>query len=1143
MVLAMLAVAKAGAAFMMMDPAYPKDRIQYMLNDAQAHVIISESAVLSSIDLSDIKLSIPEEKKEDKRERERQERRDERKREHKSTDEKKGDEKRSEEKKEERKGEETKHVEERKGEEKKREEKRGEERKGEEKKGEEKKGEEKKGEEKKGEERKGEEKKAEEKKDGGARVSSLQVVVLDQDWANIKKCPAENLRSSASVQGTDLMYVVYTSGSTGRPKGVMINHISLTSMAQWHAREYKHTPADRESQMIAPAFDPVMLEIWPFLTIGASIQFMPDHVRASPPSLMRWLVDQRITAALFATPVAETVIHEVWPANTALKFITAGGDKLHRGPRHRVPFRFDNHYGPSENTVITTFFIIPPQLSSPPPIGRPVSNSTCYVLDSRLQPVPIGVPGELYIGGDCLARGYLNRPDLTKERFMRSPFSADPEARIYKTGDLVRYLPDGNLEFLGRVDLQVKIRGFRIELGEIESVLAQHVAVSECVVEVREPKAGNKQLVAYVTWRPEFKSTTVDAVKMFLKEALPEYMVPSAFVIMEQLPLTANGKVDRRNLPEPDWRATSSSLTEYVAPTTPTQISLATMWATLLGMERVGIHDNFFELGGHSLTAAVLLSRIRDEFHVEVPIAKIFDASTVEKLAAEIDSMVGGNGVDQDEDGVSVRGRAAVPAVEQDLSAESERVYRESGLTEAMNALWQAESKNGLGNIEERLKESSRMPTNVFLTGASGYLGAFLLKVLLQKTRATIHCLVRVDDPSKAVDRIHRNLKQYNLIADGHPYLNRIMPVVGDLSKPLLGLSPERFDLLSREIDVIYHCGAFVNSILPYSHLKNANVLGTIEALRLATRGHLKPFHHISTLSVFPDGPYPNRLPESTPLTSSIGLHEGYAQSKWVADKVVLQAHQDNIPVVIYRPGRITGDQKTGVASIEDFMCRMTKGCLQMEMAPDLDWLLDMTPVDFVSQAIVHLSQTTSYYLPRTTSPAFCPTYHLCNPSPLPWPKLIEWLRSFGYAIRQVPYTQWRERLLQVARDSEVRTGPASRRPPVSPHAAQENALLPLIPIFGDTAESMGSSRTMPHFDTSLTQQALQSAMLVCPPVSSRLLVTYFRYYIRCGFLTPPQRDRDQFDMDVDMEGEAENEVEEEESSSSSDRRSRFERP
>jgi thioester reductase-like protein len=798
-------------------------------------------------------------------------------------------------------------------------------------------------------------------------------------------------------------------------------------MCQWHAKEYGHTAADRSSQMIAPAFDPVALELWPYLTLGGSVHVMPDKVRASPVELVRWLTTTRITAALFATPVAETVIHETWPDNHCLRFMTSGGDKLHRGSRVPQRFRFDNHYGPSENTIITTFCTIPSLLTTPPPIGKAVANTTCVVLDRYRQPVPIGVPGELYVGGDCLARGYWNRVELTKERFIHSPFDADPAARLYKTGDLVRYLPDGQLEFLGRVDLQVKIRGFRIELGEIESVLTQHSSISECCVEVREPKAGNKQLVGYVVWGSNLPTApTIEALRAFLKETLPEYMVPAAFVVLPKLPLTANGKVDRRLLPEPDWRAAGASGHALVPPSTPTQHTLVDTWKVLLGLPEIGIHDNFFDLGGHSLTAAKLLSKIRETFHLELAVAKIFEEPTVERLAATIDNIL--------QFGM---GAAAGPAA--DVSQDAARVWASSGLADRLSQLWTSRPDAW---APSRLAELSAAPKNVFLTGASGYLGAFLLEVLLTQTTAVIHCLVRAKDPTEGVGRLWTNLHAYGLDTACERHASRMRAVCGDLGKPLLGLSAAAFDVLADEVDVIYHCGALVNSVLPYSQLKGPNVLGTLEVLRLSCQRLIKPVHHISTLSVFPEVDYHGAVTERTPLPSAETLKEGYAISKWVADQLIWCAYRAGLPVALYRPGRITGHHVTGVASVEDVMCRMTKGCLQLEAAPDLDWLLDMTPVDFVSHGIVALSRTVDFAEldgalteRRGTGPAgaalplpdaiLSPVFHLCNAAPMAWVAFVAWMNKFGYACEQLPYVEWRARLIEVVRQIEENGGEA----------------------------------------------------------------------------------------------------------------------
>jgi acyl carrier protein len=271
------------------------------------------------------------------------------------------------------------------------------------------------------------------------------------------------------------------------------------------------------------------------------------------------------------------------------------------------------------------------------PIGRSIRNLQAYILDKHLQPTPIGIPGELHLGGAGLSRGYLNRPELTAEKFIQHPFSDEPEARLYKTGDLVRYLPDGNIEFLGRVDQQVKVRGFRIELGEIEAVLDQHPTVQEAVVTAREDSPGDKRLVAYIV--PATGQTPeVTELRHFLAQQLPNYMVPAVFVILASMPMTPNGKIDRRALPAPEASLVSGP-ESYVPPRTPIEQELAKMWVDILKVEQVGIHDNFFDLGGHSLSATRLVSRVRDTFQIELPLQSIFEAQTVAELAQTIEQL------------------------------------------------------------------------------------------------------------------------------------------------------------------------------------------------------------------------------------------------------------------------------------------------------------------------------------------------------------------------------------------------------------------------------------------------------------------------------------------------------------------------
>ncbi|HYY16495.1 MAG TPA: amino acid adenylation domain-containing protein, partial [Gammaproteobacteria bacterium] len=327
----------------------------------------------------------------------------------------------------------------------------------------------------------------------GARL-----ICLDTGWPMIARGPEENFDSG--VKAENLAYVIYTSGSTGRPKGVSAPHKGLLNLAFWHQGAFEVTSPDRATQLAGTAFDASVWEIWPYLSTGASLYIINSEILSSPVHLRDWLVSQAVTISFLPTPLAEMVLPLEWPAAPALRILLTGGDKLHQYPSPSVPFRLINNYGPTENTVVTTSGLVASKgREATPPIGRPIANTQVYVLDRHLEPVPIGVPGELYIGSDGLARGYLYQPELTPERFIPHPFSEAPGGRLYKTGDLVRYLPEGSLEFLGRLDHQVKVRGFRIELGEIEAVLGGHPGVREAVVLAREDSPGDKRLVAYYT--------------------------------------------------------------------------------------------------------------------------------------------------------------------------------------------------------------------------------------------------------------------------------------------------------------------------------------------------------------------------------------------------------------------------------------------------------------------------------------------------------------------------------------------------------------------------------------------------------------------------------------------------------------------
>jgi len=462
---------------------------------------------------------------------------------------------------------------------------------------------------------------------------SARVMCLDSDFKTITGESKDNPANKTAPD--NLANVIYTSGSTGRPKGVCVSHRGVVRLVK-ETNYAELTPEEVFLQLASISFDASTFEIWGSLLNGAKLVVMPPGT-PSLGELEQALLKHRITTLWLTAGLFHLMVDEKPDAFSHVRQLLAGGDVLSVSHVRRFVSKnpnctLINGYGPTENTTFTCCHTIElsGQSEKSVPIGRPIANTRVYVLDSRLQPVPVGVFGELHTGGDGLARGYLNRPELTGEKFIPDPFSEKPEARLYKTGDLVRYLPDGNIEFLGRIDNQVKIRGFRIELAEIEAVLGQHQFVKEATVIAREDKSGDTSLAAYLVLEKK-KSIANDELRQFLKEKLPEYMVPSAFVILDALPLNPNNKVDRSALPAPDNFASGTSKT-FVAPRNSLEAQLTLIWEKILNTHPIGVTDNFFELGGHSLLAVRLLAEIKRVTGKNLPVIAFFQSPTVEQL-------------------------------------------------------------------------------------------------------------------------------------------------------------------------------------------------------------------------------------------------------------------------------------------------------------------------------------------------------------------------------------------------------------------------------------------------------------------------------------------------------------------------------
>lgn len=478
------------------------------------------------------------------------------------------------------------------------------------------------------------------------QFSHLRLLCLDADLPQLAAQSVDNLPHR--VDPDDLAYVIYTSGSTGRPKGVQVRHEGLSNFLFSMSHQPGLTDRDILLAVTTLSFDIAALEIYLPPVVGARTVIVSRAVAADGKRLLRQMAQAGVTV-MQATPATwKLLLASGWQDGAGLK-VLCGGEAMPRALADRlleIGADLWNLYGPTETTIWSTAYKVRPG-RGPVSIGRPIANTEIYLLDGHLQPVPTGLPGELYIGGDGLARGYLGRPDLTAEKFIPHPFSDEPGARLYRTGDLARYLPDGNIEFLGRLDHQVKIRGFRIELGEIESALRRHQAVGETVVVAREDTPGEKRLVAYVVPAspgPRSRSLKREAQNLhselyhFLEDKLPDYMMPAAFVFLEALPLTPNGKVDRRALPLPGGSRPDLE-TDYIPPRTPTEEKLVHIWAEVLDFEQIGVFDNFFELGGQSLLATRILSQVRDHLQIELSLRVLFETATVAGLAQHIETV------------------------------------------------------------------------------------------------------------------------------------------------------------------------------------------------------------------------------------------------------------------------------------------------------------------------------------------------------------------------------------------------------------------------------------------------------------------------------------------------------------------------
>ncbi len=784
-----------------------------------------------------------------------------------------------------------------------------------------------------------------------------------------KHCPDD---AATHYAADTAAYIMYTSGTTGNPKGVSSKHHAIHRLVKNNGY-LTLSEEDIIAQAANLTFDAATFEIWGALLSGAHLVCV-DKDNILDPKYFESFLKRHDVSVLWLT----TVLFDRYVAYSSTMFrhiehLIVGGDVLNpttvktvfKHPETR-PQEIINGYGPTENTTFTCTYSIPDDVASnqPIPIGKPIANTTLYILDKYNNPMPIDVPGELCAAGDGLSTGYLNLPALTQAAFVENIFSAESE-KMYKTGDFVKWDPQGLVHFLGRQDNQVKISGFRVEISAIEQAILAYPNVAQALV-ISNGRQYKKFLSSYIVLQDREAGIAISGLRQYLLSYLPYYMVPATYFILEEIPLNQHDKIDRARLPLPEKNQRYLTGT-LIKPRNTLESELSALWTKILHVDDVGVHDSFFSLGGHSLLMTDMMMQVDEHYHINIPFKYFLKNPTIAHLANLIE-----NPYVDDQSVDALLNDAILALPKQDI----------------------------------RLLAPNDPPRHILLTGATSFLGQHLLCELLAHTQATIFCLVRGDNQAHTKQRLLKALKQNKLLLPSAD-LDRIQVVKGNLDDPLLGLTTSDYEKLGKQVDAIYHNAAEVNHLYSYEQLKSANVESTLELLRLSLTHKKKQFHFMSTLSAVNDIDKQGMLLEadSQPTAPNIErLTNGYAQTKWVSECLLTQAKKLDLDVTIYRPSWVAGRTDTGDYPPEkNHLFSLLKGCLQLGTAPNWECDVNLFPVDTLSEYIVGISLNKKL---RNH------VYNMVNAVPVSWPDIIRTLQALGSPIQLISPETWREKML-----------------------------------------------------------------------------------------------------------------------------------
>lgn len=760
------------------------------------------------------------------------------------------------------------------------------------------------------------------------------------DPLNFKTSPVGKL---PKVDPSTMAYIIHTSGSTGLPKGVMIEHHSVVRLVLGASETLEYDSNSIGTLGASMNFDASVLQIFSCLLMGGALLVISEEGMKDPALMHSLLLKEKVTHTMIAPVILQNIPREPLPS---IKVMGYGGDVLEEKTAEywSQQTRLFTLYGPTEITVMSSAGHIP-HGSNHRVIGKTIPGYTMYILNSLRQPVPEGAIGEICIGGKNMARGYLNRPDTTNERFISDPFSASPYSLMYTSGDLGRFLPDGTIEFFGRNDSQIKLRGFRIELGEIESCLEKFSGILQVVCAVKGEGEG-KYLAAYYRAEQELGA---ESMRAHAGSFLPEYMVPTFFVRVNEIPSSPSGKVDRKALPE------ISSSTSVNPPHDGLERQIANIWEDILKFHGIDRDTSFFRVGGNSLLAVRMIAELKKTLGLSTSITSFYAAPTIEALAR-------GQEVDNIE--IAVRDAQQPILVDQPASA---------------NTL-------------------SPTPQSVLLTGARGFLGIYLLRELTEQC-ARVICLLRSATPEDGMMQLQKSAEEAGISFN----LNKVEVLCGDLAAPRLGLKEETFTQLAGDIDAILHCGAFVHHLHSYQTMKAANVDSTRILLELALTTKRKHFCFVSTESVATAISGITVSPEEI-INNRPATDNGYILTKWTAEQIIASCAKDyGLPAVIARAGNITGDAATGFSNFKNnHFWMFTKGCWQLGYYPNMPQRIEMTPVNVLAHSIITLT--------LKAPPTFF-VANLSNPNSLTWGEFFSLLANHGVIAREQDWKTWQNQL------------------------------------------------------------------------------------------------------------------------------------